>query len=37
MAEENAAQLALEHLRVTMEEARNHAAVLENWYQRTYH
>ncbi|MEJ7870720.1 MAG: hypothetical protein WKF67_00565, partial [Rubrobacteraceae bacterium] len=37
MAEENLAQLALEHLQVTIDEARDHVVVLENWYQGTYH
>ncbi len=36
MVEENAVQLAVEHLNAALREAEGRAAVLENWYQRTY-
>ena len=36
MAEDNVVQPAMKHLHMALYEAKSRAAVLEDWYQRTY-
>lgn len=36
MVEDSATQPAVKHLEAALHEAKTRAAVLENWYQRTY-